>query len=150
MFFSSAPAATDTSALEQVAAMKSSLEVFVQRNGSLEQELSAMREQLQVQEKAAAQADRWRAELDLVRTEKEALRAELEASRAHADTLAGEVSEGRDVRLRLRRWDEDRPLVTIVSPDVAELGPSQRRSDGVRALQLTDPWGNAVEVVDRT
>ena len=55
-----------------------------------------------------------------------------------------------DVRLRLRRWDEDRPLVTIVSPDVAELGPSQRRSDGVRGLQLTDPWGNAVEVVDRT
>ena len=54
-----------------------------------------------------------------------------------------------DARLQLRRWDEDRPLVTIVSPDVAELGPSQRRSDGVRALQLTDPWGNAVEVVDR-
>jgi catechol-2,3-dioxygenase len=54
-----------------------------------------------------------------------------------------------DARLQLRRWGEDRPTVTIVSPDVATLGPSQRRSDGVRALQLTDPWGNAVEVVDR-
>ena len=33
--------------------------------------------------------------------------------------------------------------------DAAELGPSHRRADGVRALQLTDPWGNTVEVVDR-
>lgn len=54
-----------------------------------------------------------------------------------------------DARLRLRRWDEGRPRITIMSPDVAQLGPSQRRSDGVRALHLTDPWGNAVEVVDR-
>jgi len=52
-------------------------------------------------------------------------------------------------RLTLRRWDEERPAVTIVSPDVASLGPSHRRSDGARALLLTDPWGNAVEVVDR-
>lgn len=51
--------------------------------------------------------------------------------------------------LQLRRWDEQRPILTIVNPDVAELGPSQRQANGVRALQLTDPWGNAIEVVDR-
>lgn len=51
--------------------------------------------------------------------------------------------------LRLCQHDEERPAVTILSPDVAELGPSKRRADGVRALQLTDPWGNTIEVVDR-
>lgn len=51
--------------------------------------------------------------------------------------------------LQLQRWDEERPILTIVNPDVAEIGPSQRRADGVRALQLTDPWGNAIEVIDR-
>lgn len=53
------------------------------------------------------------------------------------------------VLVQLRLWEDDQPLLTLVSPDVAALGPSQRRSDGVRALQLTDPWGNAIEVVDR-
>jgi catechol-2,3-dioxygenase len=51
--------------------------------------------------------------------------------------------------LQLCRWDDAEPPLTIVSPDVAELGPSSRRADGVRSLQLTDPWGNAIEVVDR-
>lgn len=54
-----------------------------------------------------------------------------------------------EVLLHLRSWEQEAPAVCIVSPDVAELGPSQRRSDGVRALQLTDPWGNTIEVVDR-
>ena len=54
-----------------------------------------------------------------------------------------------EVLLHLRSWDQDLPSVSIVSPDVAELGPSHRRQDGVRALQLTDPWGNTIEVVDR-
>ena len=52
-------------------------------------------------------------------------------------------------RLVLQRLEAEQPALTIVSPDVAELGPSHRRADGVRALQLTDPWGNTVEVVDR-
>lgn len=52
-------------------------------------------------------------------------------------------------QLVLQRYGAERPALTIVSPDVAELGPSHRRADGVRALQLTDPWGNTVEVVDR-
>ena len=49
----------------------------------------------------------------------------------------------------LQSWDSDQPALAIVSPDVAELGASQRRADGVRVLQLTDPWGNAIQVVDR-
>ena len=53
------------------------------------------------------------------------------------------------VFVRLCLWDDENPPLTILSPDVAELGPSTRRADGVRALQLTDPWGNAIEVVDR-
>lgn len=54
-----------------------------------------------------------------------------------------------EVLLHLRVWDQEAPAICIASPDVAELGPSQRRRDGVRALQLTDPWGNTIEVVDR-
>lgn len=41
------------------------------------------------------------------------------------------------------------PGLTLVRPDVAAMGPSTRRPDGVRALHLVDPWGNAIEVVDR-
>jgi catechol 2,3-dioxygenase-like lactoylglutathione lyase family enzyme len=52
-------------------------------------------------------------------------------------------------RLRLCGFDEAPPLLSIVAPNVAERGPSARRPDGVRALLLTDPWGNALEVVDR-
>ena len=54
-----------------------------------------------------------------------------------------------DVQLQLQSWDSDQPALAIVSPDVAQLGASQRRADGVRVLQLTDPWGNAIQVVDR-
>lgn len=39
--------------------------------------------------------------------------------------------------------------ITIVRHDVAAMGPSERRQDGVRGLHLVDPWGNAIEVVDR-
>ncbi len=53
------------------------------------------------------------------------------------------------VLLRLCATDEAPPALTILAPNVAELGPSMRRADGVRALLLTDPWGNALEVVDR-
>ena len=46
--------------------------------------------------------------------------------------------------------NEQRPAsLTIVRHDVAAMGPSQRRTDGVRGLHLVDPWGNAIEVVDR-
>ncbi|MFK7743314.1 MAG: VOC family protein [Planctomycetota bacterium] len=41
------------------------------------------------------------------------------------------------------------PSLTLVRPDVAKMGPSHRRSDGVRVLNLVDPWGNAIELVDR-
>ena len=45
---------------------------------------------------------------------------------------------------------KDQPAgFTIVRPDVATMGPSKRRPDGVRGLHLVDPWGNAIEVVDR-
>ncbi|MCK5944293.1 MAG: hypothetical protein KAI24_20065 [Planctomycetes bacterium] len=54
-----------------------------------------------------------------------------------------------DVQVQLRLADDEPPPLTIVSPDVAALGPSTRRPDGVRALTLTDPWGNVIEVVDR-
>lgn len=39
--------------------------------------------------------------------------------------------------------------ITIVRHDVAKMGPSKRRADGVRQLHLVDPWGNAIEVIDR-
>jgi len=42
----------------------------------------------------------------------------------------------------------DAPRLTVQRPDVAGMGPSTRRPDGVRGLHLTDPWGNVIEVVD--
>lgn len=39
--------------------------------------------------------------------------------------------------------------LTVVRHDVAKMGPSERRADGVRGLHLVDPWGNAIEVIDR-
>ena len=52
--------------------------------------------------------------------------------------------------VELHLVDERQPAgLTIVRRDVAAMGPSQRRPDGVRGLHLVDPWGNSIEVVDR-
>jgi predicted enzyme related to lactoylglutathione lyase len=52
--------------------------------------------------------------------------------------------------VELHLVDEQQPAgVTIVRHDVAAMGPSTRRPDGVRGMHLVDPWGNAIEVVDR-
>lgn len=41
------------------------------------------------------------------------------------------------------------PSLTVASADVQNLGATERRADGTRSLRLVDPWGNAIEVVDR-
>lgn len=52
--------------------------------------------------------------------------------------------------VELHLVDERQPAgLTIVRRDVAAMGPSRRRPDGVRGLHLVDPWGNAIEVIDR-
>ena len=53
------------------------------------------------------------------------------------------------VRVQLVRRDVDHAALTLQRADVAEMGPTGRREDGVRGLHLVDPWGNTIEVVDR-
>jgi catechol-2,3-dioxygenase len=40
------------------------------------------------------------------------------------------------------------PSLTVSTADVQNLGATERRPDGARALRLVDPWGNAIEVVE--
>ncbi|MFT7536642.1 MAG: catechol-2,3-dioxygenase [Hyphomicrobiaceae bacterium] len=53
------------------------------------------------------------------------------------------------LELHLAGPDTEPAGITIVRHDVAKMGPSKRRANGVRGLHLVDPWGNAIEVVDR-
>ena len=66
----------------------------------------------------------------------------------HRDARRVVVAFG-DLQVHLVRADLEPPSLTLVRPDVAEMGPSTRRPDGVRMLRLVDPWGNVIEVVDR-
>ncbi len=53
-----------------------------------------------------------------------------------------------EVEVHLVQRDVAPPSLTLLRRDVASMGPSQRRADGVRGLHLVDPWGNVIEVVD--
>jgi hypothetical protein len=53
------------------------------------------------------------------------------------------------IELHLVADENEPPSVSILRPDVAKMGPSERRNDGVRSLRMVDPWGNAIEVIDR-
>ena len=44
--------------------------------------------------------------------------------------------------------DADAPRMTVMRADVAAMGASRRRANGVRGLHIVDPWGNSIEVVD--
>lgn len=40
------------------------------------------------------------------------------------------------------------PHIALVHPEAAMFGPLKRHRDGTRSLYVTDPAGNAVEIVD--